>query len=53
MNLQNIRIAGRNWTGFASSNPVMRAATFATDMPLRLFPALCGDIYLVAEKPLA
>ncbi len=50
MKLQNVRIVGRNWLGFASANPIVRSFTKAIDVPLRAFPALCADIYLVAEK---
>jgi SAM-dependent methyltransferase len=51
LGLENSRILGRNWLGLLSSNPLMRIATIAADRPLRLFPSLCSDIYLVGKKP--
>ena len=51
MKLKNVRIVGMNWTGYASPSRLVRAGTRLVDVPLRLFPTLCGDIYLVGEKP--
>jgi SAM-dependent methyltransferase len=44
-------ILGRNWLGYASPRPLLRAATHLADLPLRFFPTLCADLYLVARKP--
>jgi SAM-dependent methyltransferase len=43
-------IVGRNWLGHSSPRWVVRAATRVADRPLRVFPSLCSDIYLVARK---
>lgn len=53
LKLQIVRIVGRNWLGHFSQNAILRAATMVSDAPLRLFPSLCANIYLVAEKPSA
>ena len=50
LGLENVQIIGRNYQGLISSGAV-RMVTRAIDLPLRLFPTLCADIYLVAEKP--
>jgi len=50
MKLDNIRIFGRNWLGYTSGSLATRAVTRVIDYPLRLFPALCSDIYLVGEN---
>lgn len=51
LGLISTRVIGRNWLGLISSNPLMRLATTIADRPMRLFPSLCSDIYLVGEKP--
>jgi SAM-dependent methyltransferase len=53
MKLENVRITGRNWLGYYSRFGLVRALTPAADLPLRWFPSLCSDIYLVANKPAA
>jgi len=50
MGLVDIKIFGRNWLGYYSSNKVIRMATTIMDYPLRLRPSLCSDIYLVGNK---
>ncbi len=50
MGLVDIKIHGRNWSGYCSSNPAIRYATKIMDYPLRLKPSLCSDIYLVGKK---
>lgn len=50
LGLGNVQVIGRNYQGLISSAAV-RIVTRAIDRPLRLFPTLCADIYLVAEKP--
>jgi len=49
--LDVVRIYGRNWQGYMSSSPLMRAITRLLDAPMRLRPSLCSDLYLVARKP--
>lgn len=47
MGLTNVRIYGRNWQGHFSPNHIVRTATNIVDIPLRAFPSLCSDIYMV------
>jgi 2-polyprenyl-3-methyl-5-hydroxy-6-metoxy-1,4-benzoquinol methylase len=51
MGLCRVRILGRNWLGYCSRSIVIRIATSIFDHPLRLFPSLCSDLYMVGEKP--
>jgi 2-polyprenyl-3-methyl-5-hydroxy-6-metoxy-1,4-benzoquinol methylase len=46
MSLKEIHIVGRNWLGYESPYGVVRWGTHIADLPLRLFPKLCSDIYL-------
>lgn len=50
LHLENVRIYGRNWQGYYSPKKIIRWATTATDLFLRLRPSLCSDIYLTGEK---
>jgi SAM-dependent methyltransferase len=50
MGLTDIKIHGRNWLGHCSANPAIVVATKVMDVPLRLKPSLCSDIYLVGRK---
>jgi SAM-dependent methyltransferase len=49
--LTHTRILGRNWLGYRSGYRVVRALTPAFDLPLRVLPSLCSDLYLVGHKP--
>jgi SAM-dependent methyltransferase len=51
LGLEDVTILGRNWLGYVSRRRWIRALTPILDAPLRLFPALCADIYLVGTKP--
>jgi SAM-dependent methyltransferase len=51
MGLRDVEIFGRNWIGHLSPNPLVRAATFVLDRPLRLAPSLCADLYMIGQKP--
>jgi 2-polyprenyl-3-methyl-5-hydroxy-6-metoxy-1,4-benzoquinol methylase len=51
LGLKNVRIVGKNWAGYDNSRPFVRAITPFVDSLLQLAPSLCGDIYLVANKP--
>ncbi|MCK9418605.1 MAG: class I SAM-dependent methyltransferase [Nitrospirae bacterium] len=51
LGLKNIEILGRNWLGYQSRFNWVRVMTPLIDMPLRLFPALCSDLYLIGRKP--
>jgi 2-polyprenyl-3-methyl-5-hydroxy-6-metoxy-1,4-benzoquinol methylase len=50
MGLTDIKIHGRNWLGYYSANPAILFATKVMDVPLRLKPSLCSDIYVVGRK---
>jgi 2-polyprenyl-3-methyl-5-hydroxy-6-metoxy-1,4-benzoquinol methylase len=49
MKLLSVQMIGRNWQGYAA-NLVIAALTRLLDHPLRIFPSLCSDIYLVGRK---
>ncbi len=48
---EGTRIVGRNWLGHSSASAVVRLGTRLADVPLRLFPSLCSDIYLTGHTP--
>lgn len=52
MRLAETRIIGRNWAGHCSPRPFIRLGALLFDIPLRLRPSLCSDIYLIGRKPL-
>ncbi len=47
--LLDVEIVGRNWQGYQSGSSWARAIARIADMPLRLRPALCSDIYLLGR----
>jgi len=51
MGLSQVAIFGRNWQGRASRSGLVRAITAVLDLPLRVSPGLCSDIYMVGRKP--
>ncbi len=51
MSLTSVTILGRNWMGHAMRNRALRTAAKLLDLPLRLQPSLCSDIYLVGQRP--
>ena len=51
MGSQMLKVLGRNWLGYYSTNSVIRLATRFMDYPLRVRPQLCSDIYLIGRKP--
>ncbi|MDX2180558.1 MAG: class I SAM-dependent methyltransferase [Bryobacteraceae bacterium] len=51
LGLLDMRIFGRNWLGRTGRNPLIRAATAASDRVLRFWPSLCSDIYLEGRRP--
>jgi SAM-dependent methyltransferase len=51
LGLRNVRVHGRNWLGYYSRFPWVRAGTRALDRPLQWLPQLCSDIYMVGNKP--
>jgi len=53
MGLCRVRIVGRNWMGHYSTKSYIRVATRLVDLPLRLKPSFCSDLYLVGEKPIS
>jgi SAM-dependent methyltransferase len=50
LKLENIEILGRNWLGYQHRSSLVRIITRLVDVPLRMFPGLCADIYLVGTK---
>jgi SAM-dependent methyltransferase len=51
LGLTDVEIIGRNWLGYNSRHRWIRVLTPLVDAPLRAFPSLCADIYLVGTKP--
>lgn len=51
MGFAGYRLFGRNWLGYSSKNGFIRNITPFVDYPLRIFPSLCSDLYLMARKP--
>ena len=49
LQLERVEILGRNWLGYASRRAWVSLGTPLLDIPLRLFPSLCADIYLVGR----
>jgi 2-polyprenyl-3-methyl-5-hydroxy-6-metoxy-1,4-benzoquinol methylase len=50
LGLQHVKLYGRNWLGAGSSNGVIRLVSRLLDLPLRLRPSLCSDIYVLGKK---
>jgi 2-polyprenyl-3-methyl-5-hydroxy-6-metoxy-1,4-benzoquinol methylase len=50
LKLEQIKVVGRNWLGYYSSNPLTSFLSPIIDRPLRLFPSLCSNIYLLGRK---
>lgn len=50
MGLIDVTIFGRNWLGLASGKWMVRSLTRFLDHPLRLFPSLCSNLYLIGRK---
>jgi SAM-dependent methyltransferase len=50
LKLTDLKIIGRNWQGRFSSNVLVRALAAVFDLPLRICPSLCSDLYLVGRK---
>jgi len=51
MGLKDVQILGRNWLGYASRSRFVRLGTWIVDMPLRMFPSLCADLYMTGHSP--
>lgn len=49
LGLSSVKIYGRNWLGCSSKNQMTKFAARAVDLPIRLFPSICSDIYLVGK----
>lgn len=52
LELRDVRIFGRNWIAFSSPRAWVRLLAPFVDKPLRRFPGLCSDLYLVGRKRL-
>jgi SAM-dependent methyltransferase len=50
LDLHNVEIIGRNWLGYHNRSALVRLVTRMVDLPLRAFPTLCADIYLIGTK---
>lgn len=50
LNLSKYDVLGRNWLGYTSRYPWVRALTPFADKMLRLRPSVCSNIYLVGTK---
>lgn len=53
LGLADAQIVGFNWQGYKSPRGWVRRVVPLVDRPLRRFPALCADIYLVGSKATA
>jgi len=51
LGLEEVKIIGRNWTGYRSRFRAARMITPLLDRILRLRPSLCSDIYMVGRMP--
>jgi hypothetical protein len=51
LGLRNVRIIGRNWSGYRSRFRAARLLTPPIDRILQCRPSLCSDIYLLGQKP--
>lgn len=49
LGLKEVRIYGRNWSGYSSPNKLVRLGIKIIDRPLQLRPSLCSDLYLVGS----
>jgi SAM-dependent methyltransferase len=50
LGLDDIKIIGRNWTGYRSRFRAARMITPVIDRILQLRPSLCSDIYMVGRR---
>jgi 2-polyprenyl-3-methyl-5-hydroxy-6-metoxy-1,4-benzoquinol methylase len=50
LRLSNVKVLGRNFLGFHSRYPWVRALVPLVDPLLRLRPSLCSNIYLLGQK---
>jgi 2-polyprenyl-3-methyl-5-hydroxy-6-metoxy-1,4-benzoquinol methylase len=50
LGLKDVEIVGRNWLGYYHRSSAVRLATRVMDVPLRAFPSLCADLYLIGRK---
>jgi SAM-dependent methyltransferase len=49
MSLTEVTVIGRNWQGYQSASRLARTLGAIADVPLRLHPAFCSDIYLLGR----
>jgi len=50
MKLKKVKTYGRNFQGLSSENRIISFISYIFDYPLRFFPSLCSDIYIVGKK---
>jgi 2-polyprenyl-3-methyl-5-hydroxy-6-metoxy-1,4-benzoquinol methylase len=48
--LSDVKVIGRNWSGYATGSPLLRALMPAIDRVLRARPTLCSDLYLIGRR---
>jgi SAM-dependent methyltransferase len=51
LELERVEITGMNFLGLSTVEPLKRRAAAVIDRPLRRWPALCSDLYLLGDKP--
>jgi SAM-dependent methyltransferase len=51
LGLVDVEILGRNWAGYQSPRPLVRAVTRLVGPLLNLRPSLCSDLYMIGHKP--
>lgn len=51
LGLVDVTLYGRNWIGYISPKPWVRALTPYADRLLQHWPSLCSDIYVVGRRP--
>lgn len=50
LKLTRVAVFGRNWQGLKSRSVIVRSCTLLADWPLRLFPSMCSDLYLLGFR---
>ena len=50
LGLRNVSVLGRNFSGYSSSGRLITWSTAVLDYPLRFFPSLCSNIYLLGYR---
>jgi SAM-dependent methyltransferase len=48
--LRDVEVIGRNWLGLQHRRRALRALSHVVDRPLRPWPSLCSDIYVLGRR---